>query len=118
MNDASYPWFVLVPQLDNLSEIFQLSDTDQQQLMRESSFFAKVLSEEFNADKINIAALGNMVKQLHIHHVVRYENDRTWPAPIWGKHPAEPYTPEQQVMIIQHISNKLGDDFTLDSQHE
>ena len=90
--DANYPWFILVPDRDGVSEIFQLSAQDQQQLMIESSQLSEVLADKFQADKINIAALGNMVPQLHIHHVVRYRNDVAWPAPIWGAVPAKPYT--------------------------
>lgn len=103
MNDASYPWFILVPQRENITEIHQLSDEDQQQLMRESSQLAAVIEKEFNADKINIAALGNIVPQLHIHHIVRYKSDPAWPAPVWGKHPAVPY-PEEQV---ERLSNRM-----------
>ncbi len=91
MKDANYPWFILVPDRDNVSEIFQLSPQEQQQLMSESSRLAEVLAERFQADKINIAALGNLVPQLHVHHVVRYRSDAAWPAPIWGAVPAKPY---------------------------
>lgn len=91
MKDANYPWFILVPDRDDVSEIFQLLPQEQQQLMSESSRLAKLLAERFRADKINIAALGNMVPQLHIHHVVRYRSDLAWPAPIWGVAPAKPY---------------------------
>ncbi len=91
MKDANYPWFILVPDRDDVSEIFQLSPQEQQQLMSESSRLAEVLAERFQADKINIAALGNVVPQLHIHHVVRYRSDVAWPAPIWGAVPAKPY---------------------------
>jgi diadenosine tetraphosphate (Ap4A) HIT family hydrolase len=92
MNDANYPWFILVPQRENITEIHQLSEQDQQQLMKESSQLATCIEKEFNADKINFAALGNMVPQLHIHHIVRYKSDPAWPAPVWGKLPASPYT--------------------------
>jgi len=96
MNDANYPWFILVPQRENITEIHQLSNEDQQQLMRESSQLAALIEKEFKADKINVAALGNMVPQLHIHHIVRYKSDPAWPAPVWGKYPAVPY-PEVRV---------------------
>jgi len=92
MKDANYPWLILVPDRDDISEIFQLPPEDQQQLMKESSQLAETLAAKFQADKINIAALGNMVPQLHIHHVVRYQDDAAWPAPIWGTVPVKPYT--------------------------
>ena len=91
MNDRSYPWFVLVPDRDGIREIYQLSEADQQQLLHESSYLAEILQRVFQADKLNIAALGNMVPQLHIHHIVRYQQDPAWPAPVWGKFAAVPY---------------------------
>lgn len=91
INDSQYPWFVLVPQRPDIGEIYQLSATDQQQLLTESSTLAKHLAATFCADKLNIAALGNMVPQLHLHHIVRYRNDPAWPAPVWGHRPAQPY---------------------------
>ena len=112
MNDANYPWFILVPKKHDVSEIFQLSDKEQQQLTRESSQLSRSLATTFNSDKINIAALGNIVKQLHIHHVVRYQDDPSWPAPIWGRHRAHPYTIEEQALVIRQLVNTLGDEFT------
>jgi len=113
MNDANYPWFILVPQKHDVSEIFQLGDEQQQQLTRESSQLSRALATTFNSDKINIAALGNIVKQLHIHHVVRYQDDPSWPAPIWGRHRAHPYTNEEQALVIRQLVNALGKEFTL-----
>lgn len=87
MNDAQYPWFILVPRREDMTEIFQLSAADRTQLMEESCLLAEMLKDAFAADKMNIAALGNVVSQLHIHHVVRYRGDAAWPAPVWGKLP-------------------------------
>ncbi len=94
MRDANYPWFILVPDRQDISEIYQLSEEDQAQLLKESSLLAEVLMGQFNGDKMNIAALGNIVPQCHVHHIVRYRNDSAWPAPIWGKLAAKPYTEE------------------------
>jgi diadenosine tetraphosphate (Ap4A) HIT family hydrolase len=91
MNDANYPWFILVPRREGVREIFDLSVADQQQLLHESSRLSKVIAAHFKADKINVAALGNMVPQLHVHHIVRFESDPAWPAPVWGHAPASPY---------------------------
>ncbi|NWF36401.1 HIT domain-containing protein [Mariprofundus sp. KV] len=107
LNDANYPWFILVPQREGITEIHQLSDEDQQQLMRESSQLAAVIEKAFNADKINIAALGNMVPQLHIHHIVRYKSDPAWPAPVWGKLEAVPYLDEEVKILKSHIFQGL-----------
>jgi diadenosine tetraphosphate (Ap4A) HIT family hydrolase len=92
MNDRQYPWTILVPRQAGLREIYQLSDADQQRLWRESALLSRTLMRAFNGDKLNLAALGNMVPQLHVHHIVRYLSDAAWPAPVWGKHPAQPYS--------------------------
>ncbi|MDQ7003971.1 MAG: HIT domain-containing protein [Ghiorsea sp.] len=107
INDNQYPWFILVPQRENISEIHQLSENEQQQLMRESSLLGKTIETAFHADKINIAALGNMVPQLHIHHIVRYKDDAAWPKPVWGCLPASAYTQEELSIVIQHIQSHL-----------
>jgi len=85
MNDYHFPWFILVPRKENLSEIFQLSETDQNQLIKESSSLSKLIKTEFKADKINVAALGNQVPQLHIHVIGRFSFDTAWPYPVWGR---------------------------------
>lgn len=110
MNDANYPWFILVPRRAEASEIYHLSPEDQQQFLHESSFLAENLHDVFDATKMNIAALGNMVKQLHIHHVVRYETDKVWPAPVWGAHPAVPYTADQIHEIHQKLMLMMTDE--------
>lgn len=110
MKDANYPWFILVPDREDIREIHQLSDEDQIQLIKESSFLSAVIEKEFQADKINIAALGNMVRQLHVHHVVRYKDDMAWPSPVWGKHPAREYTED----LLDTISNKILNAITLE----
>ncbi|MBU3823842.1 MAG: HIT domain-containing protein [Candidatus Oceanisphaera merdipullorum] len=101
-NDSQYPWLILVPKLAELREIHHLSESDQQQLMRESCAVAALLESELGAEKVNVAALGNMVAQLHVHHVARFSSDAAWPAPIWGKHPAQPYADSgEQVSLWQ-----------------
>ncbi|MFW5443484.1 MAG: HIT domain-containing protein [Methylococcaceae bacterium] len=106
INDSQYPWFVLVPEVINTTEIYQLSEKKQRLLQHESSFLAKKLADHFNADKMNIAAIGNIVPQLHIHHIVRYKNDIAWPAPVWGRFDAVPYT-ELQIKKIKAEINVL-----------
>ena len=95
MNDANYPWFILVPDREWISEIFEMNETDQQLLLAESSRLGQFLVERFKADKLNVAALGNVVPQLHVHHIVRYKNDISWPKPVWGQAPAQPYVQEK-----------------------
>jgi len=111
MRDANYPWLVLVPAREGVTEIYQLDEADQQQLQRESSCVAKLLAEEFNADKINIGALGNIVPQLHVHHIARYEDDLAWPAPIWGAHPASEYSASELEVIVNKVKKALVDRF-------
>ena len=111
MKDANYPWCILVPDRDNISEIHQLEESDQLQLMRESSILAGTLEKVFKADRINIAALGNIVPQLHIHHVVRYRNDKAWPAPVWGAVKAQAYSEAALQSVVNKIREGLGDNF-------
>lgn len=103
MNDSQFPWFILVPQRNGIREIYELTDAEQILLIQESSYLAKKLTEMFKADKLNIAAIGNVVPQLHLHHVVRYENDKAWAAPIWGKFAAVPYTEQQRIELFEKL---------------
>jgi diadenosine tetraphosphate (Ap4A) HIT family hydrolase len=111
MKDSNYPWFILVPDREDITEIHQLNETDQQQLITESSVLSRIIDKQFNADKINIAALGNLVPQLHIHHIVRYKNDAAWPAPVWGKVPAKAYTEEETTQVITRLKPVLSEGF-------
>ncbi|BBL71446.1 HIT domain-containing protein [Methylogaea oryzae] len=112
MNDSHYPWFILVPERAEAREIFQLSELDQLQLMRESSALAQAISEVFQADKINIAAIGNLVPQLHVHHVARYRDDIAWPKPIWGYAEAVPYDAAGIAAVKSRLEPALGDSYT------
>jgi len=110
-NDSNYPWFILVPRINGISEVFQLSVINQQKLWNETTTLAQLLSEGFGADKMNIGALGNVVSQLHVHVIVRKRDDMAWPAPVWGKHPARPYTEEQVAAIRARLRKLLPADF-------
>ncbi len=104
MKDANYPWLILVPQRPDVSEIFDLDVDDQEQLIWESSFVAERLMKSFDGDKMNIAALGNVVSQLHIHHVLRTQTDVAWPNPVWGAVPPKAYRTDElarRVKILQ-----------------
>ncbi len=104
--DSHYPWLILVPKRNDIREIHWLSEEEQQQLMRESCAVARLMEAEMAADKINVAALGNMVPQLHLHHVARFTGDAAWPGPIWGKHPAQAY--EDLESIVQEWRQRLA----------
>lgn len=90
--DSRWPWLTLVPRRANVSEVFDLSQEDQQLLWAEQVMVAKALQSATHATKINIAAIGNVVRQLHVHVVARFEGDANWPGPIWGFGVAEPYS--------------------------
>lgn len=101
MNDSTYPWFILVPRVNHIREIIDLSEEDQQQLWHESAFLSEWLTAEYDPHKLNVAALGNVVAQLHMHHVARFEDDAAWPAPIWGQQPMQPLAEEEVVRLRQ-----------------
>ena len=94
MNDTQFPWLILIPRVEGVTELYQLDKAQREQLDAESVFLSKTLMTQFQGDKLNIAALGNVVSQLHIHHVVRFTADVAWPAPIWGKFPVTAYSSE------------------------
>ena len=112
MNDSHYPWFILVPDREGIREIYQLDDADRLQLWRESCTLSEYLMDSFKGDKLNVAALGNQVPQLHLHHIVRYQSDPAWPGPVWGKHPPLAYTPEALRGLCSQIAAAGLEDFT------
>lgn len=101
LNDARFPWFILVPRREGISEIYQLDEAEQQQLLRESSQLGRFLMESFNGDKLNIGALGNIVPQLHLHHIVRYEGDEAWPGPVWGGGTPLPFIDDEVAILLE-----------------
>ncbi len=103
MNDSNYPWFILVPDRDSTTEIYQLSDSDQNLLWQESCLLSRLLMQQFDGDKLNVAAIGNLVPQLHLHHVVRYRSDPAWPAPVWGRTPPVVYRDDELKVLIDRI---------------
>ena len=111
MNDAHYPWFILVPRREAVSELFQLDAEEQQALWRETTWLAEKLKDTFAADKMNVATLGNVVSQLHMHVVVRRRDDAAWPAPVWGKHAAQPYSAQQVTAIREKLQLVLTENF-------
>lgn len=111
MNDAQFPWFILVPRRADVSEVFDLDAADQLALWQETTALAAVLKDSFAADKMNVATLGNMVSQLHMHVIVRRREDAVWPAPVWGKLPAQPYSEAQLAEVLARLRSLLTDDF-------
>ena len=91
MHDASYPWLILVPRRPGLSDFHDVAADDMPQFVDEIGGASRALKSSFKPDKINVAALGNMVPQLHLHVIARFTDDPAWPGPVWGAHPPRPY---------------------------
>lgn len=111
MNDATYPWCILVPMRDGVTEIHHLGPEDRARLLAESCHLAEHLESAFGAHKLNVAALGNRVPQLHLHHVVRYRDDPSWPHPVWGRLPTRPYDPGTLEAARARVTAGLGEGF-------
>ena len=107
INDQHYPWFLLVQKVNNVREIIDLTDEQQLQLWQESKRLSLWLKADYQPDKLNIAALGNVVPQLHLHHIARFQSDLAWPAPVWGKHQAMPYTSEQVTLLMTRWQQRI-----------
>ena len=103
MQERRYPWIILVPTYPDLTEITALSEADQSRLILESSSVARQMERHLMADKINVAAIGNLVPQLHWHVIARYRDDPAWPAPVWGRFTPEPYTPEESMALAERL---------------
>lgn len=104
MNDNRYPWLILVPRVsEDIFELFQLTRSQQVQLCEESIVVSKVLNTIFCPDKLNVATIGNVVRQLHLHCVARYTNDFTWPGPVWGVGKAICYERSIQEALIEKL---------------
>lgn len=110
--DANFPWVVLVPKRVNIREIHHLSAVDQAQLIRESSHLSEVMTSIFAPTTMNVAALGNLVPQLHLHHVARYDDDAAWPKAVWGTVKTKTY--DMSVLsdrVTRLVSSLAGDGF-------
>jgi len=114
MNDANYPWLILVPRREGARELVELSADDQLQFLQESNAVSRLLQTQFAAEKLNVAALGNVVAQLHIHHVARFVSDAVWPKPVWGALPAVAYQDDRLAEVIGLICGALMMDSELE----
>ena len=106
-NDRRWPWLVLVPQRSGMSEVFELTPLDQAMLTFEMNMVATALKSATGATKINVGALGNIVRQLHVHVIARNEGDAAWPGPVWGHGSAEPYDDDEMEELINRILEAL-----------
>lgn len=108
MNDARFPWLILVPRRADLREMSDLTVDDQATLMGEINAASRVLQRLIHPHKLNVAAIGNVVAQLHIHIVARFEDDAAWPAPVWGHGLREPYDEDESSGFIGLLQRELG----------
>ncbi len=106
--DNSVPWVILVPKRQHLKELHHLPMHEQQQFLLESQAVSQALEATFQPDKINLGALGNIVPQLHIHHIARFEHDIAWPGPLWGNTNGTFRTEEEQAQLHTRLSNVLS----------
>lgn len=106
--DSQYPWCILVPQREDITEVHHLDLADRQQLMVESCRLAEVMVDLFAPRKMNIAALGNLVPQLHLHHVARFAEDCAWPHPIWGRSPPVFYSELELNIRVERLRHALA----------
>ena len=108
MNDSNYPWLILVPRRAGLRELYELAEPDLAAFWAESATVGRLLMSHFSGDKFNVAALGNQVPQLHVHHVVRRTTDAAWPRPVWGVVPAVSYTADALSALVRDLGLLLG----------
>jgi len=108
MNDANYPWLILVPRRPHLVELIDLDRAEQAELMQEIAHVAGALKTVTGCHKLNIAALGNAVAQLHIHVIARFSTDAAWPNPVWGRVPARPYEAVELQRFGGHMRDAIG----------
>jgi diadenosine tetraphosphate (Ap4A) HIT family hydrolase len=107
MNDANYPWLILVPRKADLTELNDLEFAEQIEVLREINLIAKILQKNFAAEKLNIGLLGNIVKQLHIHVIGRFQNDASFPKPVWGNKIPRAYEKKAALSLIKKIKSFL-----------
>jgi len=109
MNDANYPWLLMIPAIPGLVEFIDLDAGDRARLTEEIARTSEVLRAATGCHKLNIAMLGNQVPQLHVHVIARFETDAAWPGPIWGAAPPVRYERDARVRLIAAIAEGLAD---------
>jgi diadenosine tetraphosphate (Ap4A) HIT family hydrolase len=108
MNDANYPWLILVPRREEVIEFIELAEDERTQLMQEIAKVSEALKALTECEKLNVAAIGNVVPQLHVHIVARRHSDRAWPKPVWGAVPPIAYEPRMRDGFVGALRGKLG----------
>jgi diadenosine tetraphosphate (Ap4A) HIT family hydrolase len=103
MNDRRFPWLILVPRRTGAAEIIDLAEGDRGLLYGEIARVSEALKAATGCDKLNVGALGNVVRQLHVHVVARFAGDPAWAGPVWGSGPATRYTADEAVRLIARL---------------
>ena len=106
IDNVTFPWVLLIPRQNDIKETIDLSDEDQQQLMREIAQVSKAMQNAYSPDKLNVAALGNMVPQLQVHVIARFASDAAWPGPVWGNG-GDPYADPIRKITIDKIKDAI-----------
>jgi len=107
MNERSLPWLILVPQRQGITEIDELSADDRIILIEEIAWVSQVIRRLYYPDKINVGALGNLIRQLHVHVIGRFVTDRAWPGPIWGTGPMQTYNIDELDKVLAQMRTAL-----------
>ncbi len=108
VEDSNYRWLILVPRQPGVTELIDLSAPDRAVLMEEIATVSRVLKDVAGGDKLNVAALGNVVAQLHVHIIARRRADPAWPKPVWGVVPARPYLPDTRAELLKALRERLN----------
>lgn len=108
MRDKTYPWLILVPAIPDLRDLDDLNEVERTTVMAEVDRVSKVMKSQFSPYKMNVAALGNVVEQLHIHVIARFQGDPAWPAPVWGAHPPVDYDDTDRLNLIDKLHTALS----------
>ena len=107
-HDARFPWLILVPEIAGLKELHEIPEEHQRIVHKEMNFCSAALQKLTSADKMNVAALGNLVSQLHIHVIARKHNDNAWPQPVWSAGEAKPYEEENLAELVNKLRQRLS----------
>jgi len=107
INDSQFIWCVLIPEINKVTEIIDLNDAQQNRMWLESAFLSRALKTGFAPDKLNVAAIGNVVSQLHVHHICRFKTDVAWPAPVWGRQDMVSYQRSEYLSLSEKICGLL-----------
>lgn len=107
INDSQFIWCVLIPEINKVIEVIDLNELQQSQMWLESALLSRALKAGFAPDKLNVAAIGNVVSQLHVHHICRFKTDVAWPAPVWGRQAMVNYQESEALILIDKIRDLL-----------